>query len=337
MRRRLLALVRPLLRRIASSRPTLALVHFALRLMGPAAVAEIAPRVIARAIHPGTTLDKCRLARDAAALERGDHQTVTYAEQVFAGQVEMIERFTGAGVTSRRVLELGPGFSLIPGLLHYVHGARQYVAVDVHPIACDASEVYAFVRAELGRRAGLIPLEGGHAAREAVLRRFDEAADLSSERVRLMPGAVDFRCPVDAARLPFEDASFDLVLSNAVLEHVADPAAVVRENARVLAPGGWAFHQIDLRDHRDSSRPLDFLEIGPEEWADLGRRPEGLFPHTNRFRKGDFARSFVESGVEIVRAEPNLRVEVSPEQRADSTRSSGIGPSRTSKFSRSSS
>jgi ubiquinone/menaquinone biosynthesis C-methylase UbiE len=42
----------------------------------------------------------------------------------------------------------------------------------------------------------------------------------------------------DAEQLPFEDASFDLVLGHAVLHHIPDLPRAFGEFARVLAPGG---------------------------------------------------------------------------------------------------
>lgn len=42
----------------------------------------------------------------------------------------------------------------------------------------------------------------------------------------------------DGEHIPFEDASFDMVYSHQVLEHVHRPAALVTEVARVLRPGG---------------------------------------------------------------------------------------------------
>jgi SAM-dependent methyltransferase len=50
-------------------------------------------------------------------------------------------------------------------------------------------------------------------------------------------------CPIelrtgDAEGLPYKDGTFDLVVGHAVLHHVPDPAAALREVHRVLAPGG---------------------------------------------------------------------------------------------------
>jgi ubiquinone/menaquinone biosynthesis C-methylase UbiE len=41
-----------------------------------------------------------------------------------------------------------------------------------------------------------------------------------------------------AYQLPFADASFDVVFAHQVLQHLAEPAAVLSEMLRVLAPGG---------------------------------------------------------------------------------------------------
>jgi SAM-dependent methyltransferase len=49
-------------------------------------------------------------------------------------------------------------------------------------------------------------------------------------------GQIDYIC--DATSIPVEGGSFDVVLCTEVLEHVPDPAGVVREIARVLRPGG---------------------------------------------------------------------------------------------------
>jgi len=42
--------------------------------------------------------------------------------------------------------------------------------------------------------------------------------------------------------MPFADGSFDLVVTNAVMEHVRNLEAATGECARVLRPGGWVWH-----------------------------------------------------------------------------------------------
>jgi SAM-dependent methyltransferase len=53
----------------------------------------------------------------------------------------------------------------------------------------------------------------------------------------------------DARRLPFADGSFDLVFHQGLLEHFRDPAPVVAEHARMLAPGGVLLIDVPQRWH----------------------------------------------------------------------------------------
>ena len=71
------------------------------------------------------------------------------------------------------------------------------------------------------------------AAKSAVGVDVDEPA-ISRARERY---SGDFQC-ADIAALPFEDASFDLVVSFETIEHVTDAERALAELARVLAPGG---------------------------------------------------------------------------------------------------
>jgi 2-polyprenyl-6-hydroxyphenyl methylase / 3-demethylubiquinone-9 3-methyltransferase len=59
----------------------------------------------------------------------------------------------------------------------------------------------------------------------------------------------------DALALPYPDATFDAVTSMDFLEHIEDPAASVREAARVLKPGGLFFF------HTFNRNPLAWLVI----------------------------------------------------------------------------
>ncbi len=52
----------------------------------------------------------------------------------------------------------------------------------------------------------------------------------------------------DAHELPFESASFDVVLSHAVLDWLVDPLRALREQLRVLKPGGVVFTNVSDMD-----------------------------------------------------------------------------------------
>jgi len=55
----------------------------------------------------------------------------------------------------------------------------------------------------------------------------------------------------DLHQIPFPDQSFDAIICNHVLEHVADDRQCARELFRVLKPGGWAIMQVPIDYSRE--------------------------------------------------------------------------------------
>jgi len=73
------------------------------------------------------------------------------------------------------------------------------------------------------------------------------AVDISPEELAANED-VDERLTADIAKeIPMPSASVDLVLSRALLEHVAGVPDSIREMARVLKPGGVAIHLVPCR------------------------------------------------------------------------------------------
>lgn len=106
-----------------------------------------------------------------------------------------------------------------------------------------------YLVAELAHAAPLLRVTGVDLSDEMVAEaeRFAAQAGLS-RRVAFRKG--------DVQRIPFPDASLDLVVSTLSLHHWSDPLPVLDEVARVLRPGG-SFLIFDLR--RDMSPPAYLL------------------------------------------------------------------------------
>lgn len=68
---------------------------------------------------------------------------------------------------------------------------------------------------------------------------------------------------VDMQNLPYEDNSFDFVISDQVIEHLEDPKKAVKESYRVLKEGGVAIHTTCFINYIHLC-PKDFWRFSPE-------------------------------------------------------------------------
>ena len=58
---------------------------------------------------------------------------------------------------------------------------------------------------------------------------------------------------MDITDMPFRDGSFDVIICNHVLEHIADDRKAMSELLRVLRPGGWAVLMVPLAGSRQET------------------------------------------------------------------------------------
>ena len=91
------------------------------------------------------------------------------------------------------------------------------------------------------------------------------------------------------------DGSIDVSVSNAVFEHISDVNATFAALARVSRLGSLTCHQVDLRHHKNFTRPWDFLLTPEHQW----RAEDGLHSG-NRLRLQEFLDAAHYSGWQTV-------------------------------------
>jgi SAM-dependent methyltransferase len=107
--------------------------------------------------------------------------------------------------------------------------------------------------------------------------------------------------------LSLDSDSIDIVISNAVFEHLDNHVLAVQQLYRITRPGGWNFHQVDFRYHRSFERPLEHLLLAPETFEAQSRY---CFRETGTYlRPSQLAALFRECGFAEVRFEPHMWAE----------------------------
>ena len=138
---------------------------------------------------------------------------------------------------------------------------------------------------------------------------------LSDRADRLGLDVTTARC--EAARLPFADASFDLVLGHAVLHHLPDLGAAFAEFHRVLAPGGAVVFCGEPSRHGDriaaipkraalTAGPLWRRLMGARARSEAAEQPLPdhdleLFVDVHSFTPSELERCAREAGLKSVR------------------------------------
>ena len=154
----------------------------------------------------------------------------------------------------KTVLEIGPGDNIGVALRFLAAGAKRVVCIDKFVHYQDGPVHLRLYRALRER----LPAEDQ--------ARFDQVVNLDST-VKLDPKRFEwiYGKGIEDTDSLFAPGSFDVIVSAAVLEEIYDTDLAFSKMDRLLAPGGYTIHKIDLRDyemfHKHGFHRLEFLTI----------------------------------------------------------------------------
>ncbi len=197
---------------------------------------------------------------------------------------------------------LNPGGGLFALLLA---GAQRGVALDIDDIdsiPCAVGALYTVLCAAItGTTEPGIP--GTPAEILARIASFDVAKLAAGDPSGIDEDRLRYRqTRIQDADIP--DGSIDILVTNSVLEHIADLDDVLAELARVVRPGGLASHAIDGFDHRHYGQPDT---ISPHEFL-FDPSDAAMICGCNRIRPLAFAERFEKAGFEVRKIVPSHRL-----------------------------
>jgi SAM-dependent methyltransferase len=158
------------------------------------------------------------------------------------------------------VLEIGPGDNLGVALRFISKGAAKVVCLDRFYSDRDMAQQLRIYQTLLATLSG----EERRLA-ELALRFTNGGFEFDQTKIAYVSGVA-----VEDAQSVFEEESFDLIVSRAVLEHVSDLDQAFVNMSRWLKPGGLLLHKIDLRSHcmfPGHLNPLTFLTVPGFLWT----------------------------------------------------------------------
>jgi len=240
----------------------------------------------------------------------------TYVHELFLSYYGYHSPERRPNLKGATVLDMGCGsdnpFSFV--FLTLLLGAKRGIAIDLANLehegrACRAmADIATWMLLDPESMAGEHAIPPSEAM--ANVASFDLARLSRGDPDGIDRGRLEYRCQ-SVQELSDADASVDLSVSTAFLEHVPDPAKAVEEIARVTRPGGMAIHNIDCADHgiynNEVGHPLAFLQSSPLD---------PLVRDSNRLRPRQFLDLFERAGFDVLLYNPYDTVEINDALRA---------------------
>jgi SAM-dependent methyltransferase len=176
------------------------------------------------------------------------------------------------------IIEIGPGNSNILALNFLMLGASKVILVDKFPRMINTGKQKEFFKNEITYIQQKYKRNPAFFKDNSINKKFLDY--ISSELTES------------------DLTNVDIIYSNNVLEHVKNVELNIKSMWRILKPGGFLYHNIDLRDHYNFNSPFLFYKYDNHIWQTYLTR-EGV-SYTNRLRFDDFIRLFKENGFEII-------------------------------------
>lgn len=202
-------------------------------------------------------------------------------------------------VAGDRVLELGTGW------VHFESVVMRLLA-DVRPTMFDVDDMrlWPVFRRYLSDLRNVLPqLNLSDERRLAGAELIDDLLAAESFDSAYQVLGAEYCLQRDASLGPLPSESYGLVVSADTLEHVERGVLpeVIRETYRLLRPGGYAIHQIDLADHLsyfDPAMPAkNYLRYSPSTWE---RWFNSTVQYVNRVQRRQWDSMFTQADFEIV-------------------------------------
>ncbi len=183
-------------------------------------------------------------------------ELVTYYKSVFDKYTRCLQTINAAApYVNKTVVELGPGDTIGIALLFLAHGAAQVICCDRFKLITNIKKNTAIARNIMQR----LPDEQKQELRKCISFNNSGHVEWDASRLKYL-----FR--TDHVR-QIEKSSVDIIVSNAVLEHVHNLESLFATMSYVMKPDGFMVHAADLGSHGlHYATPLDFLAIPETLW-----------------------------------------------------------------------